>query len=114
MVGLYVRQKIRTNERYLLSVSEPLPPLIGLKSGRREKPLFQAYIAMSPTLSPFMSENLSKNLPEIPLPLFYYMATAAEDFKANRKTILNLNQKLNAQEFKAILYKFDDFEAQNH
>ena len=32
----------------------------------------------------------------------------------SRKAILNLNQKLNAQEFKAILYKFDDFEAQNH
>ena len=79
-----------------------------------KKPLFQAYIAMSPTLSPFMSENLSKRLPEINTPLFYYMATAAEDFKDNRKTILNLNQKLNAQEFKAIFYKFDDFEAQNH
>jgi len=42
------------------------------------------------------------------------MATAAEDFKDNRKTILKLNQKLNAQDFKSVLYKFDDFESKNH
>jgi len=79
-----------------------------------KKPLFQAYIAMSPTLSPFMSENLLKHLPGLSTPLFYYMATAAEDFKDNRKTILKLNQKLNAQDFKSVLYKFDDFESKNH
>lgn len=79
-----------------------------------KKPLFQAYIAMSPTLSPYMSENLSKHLPELKTPLFYYMATAAEDFKDNREAILDLNKKFNLQDFKALIYKFDDFEGHNH
>ena len=77
-------------------------------------PLFQAYIAMSPSLTPFMSENLIQRLPTVSSSLFYYLATATEDFKENRKTILGLNDKLNTEEFKALSYKFDDFKNHNH
>ena len=79
-----------------------------------KNPLFQAYIAMSPALTPLMSDNLIQRLPKVNSSLFYYMATAAEDFKDERKNILDLNDKLNAEEFKTLSYKFDDFKDHNH
>lgn len=80
----------------------------------KNKPVFQAYIALSPSLSPYMTDNLTAFLSDMKTPLFFYMATATEDFRDNRKEILELNSKIEAIESEHLFYAFDNFEGANH
>lgn len=80
----------------------------------KNKPVFQAYIALSPSLSPYMTDNLTAFLSDMKTPLFFYMATATEDFRDNRKEILELNTKIEAIESEHLFYAFDNFEGANH
>ena len=75
----------------------------------KNKPVFQAYIALSPSLSPYMTDNLTAFLSDIKTPLFFYTATATEDFRDNRKEILELNTKIEAIESEHLFYAFDNF-----
>ena len=79
-----------------------------------KKPLFKAYIAMSPTLSTKMSEYLIESLSSVKEPLFYYLSTASEDYKENRKFIRALNTRLGAIEAENLFYEFNDFEFESH
>ena len=69
---------------------------------------------MSPSLSPYMTDNLAAFLSEIKTPLFLYLSTATEDFRDNRKEILELNSKIEAIESEHLFYAFDNFEGANH
>ena len=80
----------------------------------KKDPLFQAYIAMSPTLSPYMSDNLAKKFMSIKEPLFYYMSTSDEDYNENREGIKELDTKLQSIESKTLFYEFENFEGHNH
>jgi predicted alpha/beta superfamily hydrolase len=80
----------------------------------RKTPLFQAYIALSPRMSPYMDTNLTKRLTDLKSPLFYYMSTATEDLRDNRKKISDLNVKLEAIKSDNLFYDFDNFEGANH
>lgn len=80
----------------------------------KNKPVFQAYIALSPSLTPYMTDNLTSFLSDIKTPLFYYMATGTKDFGENRTQILELNTKIEAIESEHLFYAFDNFEGANH
>lgn len=80
----------------------------------KKDPLFQAYISISPSFSPFMEDNLFQLISSNKASMYYYLSTSEEDFKDNRKTILNLNTRLKDIKLETISYKFDDFKADNH
>jgi predicted alpha/beta superfamily hydrolase len=80
----------------------------------RKTPLFQAYIALSPSMSPYMDSNLTEQLADLKTPLFYYMSTASEDFRDHRKDITALNTKLEAIDSNHLFYAFDNFDGLDH
>ena len=80
----------------------------------RKTPLFQAYIALSPSMSPYMDSNLTEQLADLKSPLFYYMSTASEDFRDHRKDITALNTKLEAIDSNHLFYAFDNFDGLDH
>ena len=80
----------------------------------KKTPLFEAYVALSPTLSPYMSDNLTDRLSAIKTPLFYYLSTGGEDIKSNRNAIKELHDKLQAIDNKQVFYQYNNFENANH
>ena len=80
----------------------------------KKDPLFQAYISISPSFSPFMEDNLFQLISSNKASIFYYLSTSGEDFKDNRKNILNLNTRLQDIKLETTTYKFDDFKNDSH
>lgn len=80
----------------------------------RKSPLFDACIAISPTLSPYMDKNLLERFQTIDTPYFYYMSTGSEDIRDNKTQIEQLNKELKNIKSKHLFYHFDTFEALNH
>ena len=80
----------------------------------KKDPLFQEYISISPSFSPFMEDNLFQLISSNKASMYYYLSTSEEDFKDNRKTILNLNTRLKDIKLETISYKFDDFKTDSH
>ena len=80
----------------------------------KKDPLFQAYISISPSFSPFMEDNLFQLISSNKASMYYYLSTSEEDFKDNRKSILNLNTRLKDIKLETISYKFDDFKTDSH
>ena len=80
----------------------------------KNKSVFQAYVSISPNLSPYMSENLTEFLSQIKTPLFFYTSTASEDFRENRTQISELNTKIEAIKSEQLFYAYDYFEDTNH
>lgn len=80
----------------------------------KDKPIFRAYIALSPELAPQMTTRLNERLSILKQETFYYMATADADIKALRASILESNAMLSTIENENLFYKFDDFEDANH
>lgn len=80
----------------------------------KKDPLFQAYISISPSFSPFMEDNLFQLISSNKASMYYYLSTSEEDFKDNRKNILNLNTRLQDIKLETITYKFDDFKTDSH
>ena len=80
----------------------------------KKDPIFQAYISISPSFSPFMEDNLFQLISSNKASMYYYLSTSEEDFKDNRKSILNLNTRLKDIKLETISYKFDDFKTDSH
>ena len=80
----------------------------------KKDPLFQAYISISPSFSPFMEDNLFQLISSNKASMYYYLSTSEEDFKDNRKSILNFNSRLKDIKLETISYKFDDFKTDSH
>ena len=52
----------------------------------KKSPVFNAFIALSPQLSPYMQENLSRKFSlEQKTKSFYYLSTASSDIRQNKK-----------------------------
>jgi len=78
-------------------------------------PVFNAYVALSPSLSYNMEENLTRRLGmESKAKTFYYLATATLDFKQNKNEAIALNSKISALENSTFLYAYDNFEDATH
>lgn len=80
----------------------------------KDKPLFRAYISLSPDLAPEMVNRLQQRLSILEQETFYYMATADADVKALRNTIVECDAQLKTIENTKLHYKFDNFEDANH
>jgi len=80
----------------------------------KSKPLFQAYVVVSPSLATSMTDYLTQRLKEFDTKLFYYMATGSNDIKSIKKATEALNTAINSIDNKNLLYNFDSFEGATH
>ena len=81
----------------------------------KKLPVFNAFVALSPSLSPNIEENLTRRLAlENDSKTFYYLSTAALDIKRNKNEIVELNTKISALENTNLFYAFDNFDNANH
>lgn len=80
----------------------------------KDKPLFRAYVLLSPELAPEIATYMSERVPLIDRNTFYYLATADDDVKELRTDILALDTALKSIDNEFFNYRFDDFEDANH
>jgi len=80
----------------------------------KDKPLFRAYVLLSPELAPEMATMMSERAPLVSANTFYYLATADDDVKSLRADILALDNALKGVENEFFNYRFNDFEDANH
>ncbi len=80
----------------------------------KEKPLFHAYINLSPELAPNMEDRLTSALTSAPPNTWFYLATGFNDTDKNNKSIIALDEKLSVIENPNLNYFFDNFEESTH
>lgn len=80
----------------------------------KDKPLFRAFVLLSPELAPEIPALMAERAPLIDSNTFYYLATADDDVKSLKTDILVLDSALKGVENEFFHYRFDDFEDANH
>ncbi len=80
----------------------------------KEKPLFDAYISLSPELAKGMEENIPDRINVLTQPVFYYQATADGDVKKMQARIRDLDKGLKGIKKPSFNYLFDDFRGASH
>jgi len=81
----------------------------------KKSPVFSAFIALSPELASYMQENLTRQFSiEQKRKSFYYLSTASQDLKQNKKEAVELNTQLSVLENSNLYYSFDNFEGATH
>ncbi|MBT8272544.1 MAG: esterase [Bacteroidia bacterium] len=80
----------------------------------KEKPLFHAYINISPFLAPDMLNYIPERLQQIQSKTFYYLATSDNDLKAIKEDSHALNTALSSIDNANFIYAFDNFESPTH
>lgn len=80
----------------------------------KDDPLFQAYINLSPDLSPQMAGRLYQALGSTRSQKWFYLATAGNDVNELRKSIVLLDDQLKTIENENLHYKFDNFDKPFH
>ncbi len=80
----------------------------------KEKPLFDAYINISPSFAPLMEGRLPERLTSFKDKKFFYLATSKEDERENYQRINALDKNLAQVENENFYYSFDNFEGGNH
>lgn len=80
----------------------------------KDKPLFNAYIAMSPELGADMDVKIAERLGSVTKPVYYYLATSDSDAARFRKTIKALDEGIRAKNNTQVKYKFEEFKGASH
>lgn len=80
----------------------------------KEKPVFNAYISMSPELATDMETHLPEQLAKLQTPVYYYLATADGDLASQRKAIQTLDTNIKTVTNPNLKYFFDDFKGASH
>lgn len=80
----------------------------------KDKPLFNAYISMSPELPVEMELQIPKILATLKQPIFYYLSTADGDVKDMQERIKKLDNGIKEINNPSLNYKFDNFKDTSH
>ncbi|WP_299435245.1 alpha/beta hydrolase-fold protein [uncultured Aquimarina sp.] len=80
----------------------------------KENPIFQAYINLSPELTPPMEERIFNVLSGAKTDVWYYLATATNDAENIKKNLITVNEKLSTIENPEVNYFFDNFDESSH
>jgi len=80
----------------------------------KPKPLFQAYINVSPFFAPDMLTYVPERLKQFENKVFYYVATSDNDLQAVKDDAKSLNTSITSIDNKSLLYHFDDFKGPTH
>ncbi|PWA11710.1 alpha/beta hydrolase [Flavobacterium laiguense] len=79
-----------------------------------DKPLFNAYISLSPELPLGMEEQIPEILSTLKQPIFYYLSTADGDVKNMQERIQQLDHKTKEIKNPDLNYKFESFKDASH
>ena len=79
-----------------------------------EKPLFDAYISLSPELSIGMEDQILERLSSVSKPIYYYHAIADGDIKKVNEKIQKLDASLKEIKRPNLNYRFDEFKGASH
>lgn len=80
----------------------------------QEKPLFNAYISLSPELPVNMEDRLPEIMASSKLPLFYYLSSAEGDEQNMKQIIKKLDTDISTITNLDLNYKFDFFNQASH
>ncbi|MDH7446135.1 alpha/beta hydrolase [Aquimarina sp. 2201CG14-23] len=80
----------------------------------KENPIFQAYINLSPELTPPMKERVFNVLSSAKSDVWYYLATATNDAEVIKKDLIATDEKLSTIENPEVNYFFDNFDESSH
>lgn len=80
----------------------------------KDKPLFDAYISLSPELSMGMEEQIPERLSLLNQPIYYYQSTADGDVKKMQQKIQQLDASVKAIQKPTLNYRFDEFKGASH
>lgn len=80
----------------------------------KENPLFQGYINLSPDLAPEMANRVATSLSNSTTPIWYYLATSAEDISTLKQDIISFDAQLKVIDNKNLRYNFDNFQDATH
>lgn len=80
----------------------------------KDKPIFRAYMALSPDYAPEMVNRLQERLTILDQETFYYLVTAEADVKVLKTSIIAADNGFNTIENTKLHYKFVNFKEANH
>lgn len=80
----------------------------------KDKPIFNAYISLSPELPTQMEEIIPQRLLVLNQPIFYYHAIAGGDIKLNKERVIQLDSVLATIKKPNLNYLFDNFKGASH
>lgn len=80
----------------------------------KEKPLFDAYISMSPELPVGMEENIPNRLDALEKNIYYYHSTADGDLKKMQDRIKAMDKSVKEIKKPSLNYQFDEFKGASH
>jgi uncharacterized protein len=80
----------------------------------KERPLFDAYISMSPELPVAMEKNIPDRFAVLEQPIYYYQSTADGDVKKMQTRIRELDAAAKTINKPNINYRFDEFKGSSH
>ena len=80
----------------------------------KEKPIFDAYISISPEFPIMMEEQVAERLELIEKPIFYYQSICDGDLKKMQEKIKLLDQNITTIKKPTLYYKFDEIKNQSH
>ncbi len=79
-----------------------------------DKPIFDAYISLSPELSIGMDDQILERLSSISKPIYYYHSIADGDIKKMKEKIQKLDAGLKEIKRPNLNYRFDEFKGASH
>lgn len=80
----------------------------------KEKPLFNAYISLSPDLAPSMELRIPARLGSLQQPVFYYQSTADGEMDIENNPIKAFQDGVKNTKNNFLNYKFDEFKNATH
>ncbi len=80
----------------------------------KEKPLFDAYISMSPELPTGMEEQIPNRLAALDQNIYYYQSTADGDLKKMQDRIKAMDKAIKEIKKPSLNYQFDEFKGASH
>lgn len=80
----------------------------------KEKPLFDAYISMSPELPTGMEEHIPNRLNALEQKIYYYQSTADGDLKKMQDRIKAMDKSIKEIKKPNLNYQFDEFKGASH
>ncbi|WP_294819944.1 alpha/beta hydrolase-fold protein [uncultured Flavobacterium sp.] len=80
----------------------------------KDKPVFNAYICMSPELAVDMETHVPEQVAQSKSPLYYYLATADGDLASQKESIKELDTNMKAVTNPNLKYFFNSFSGASH
>lgn len=109
----YMQQKYRISEFKIIAGHDTTAGFLNFYL-YKDKPLFDAYISMSPELAKGMEEQIPERLATIEQPIFYYHSTSDGDVKKMQERIRELDKGARTVKKASLNYRFDEFKGASH